>query len=1452
MGPFGPLSNDSEYLTKKGWKQIDGYEAGDEIAQFNTATEEIEFITPSEYIISPCDSFYNFKGVYLDMMLSSKHRMLWKDDKGKYSVLLSEESALNHWNGIDDGEIPNLFKIGKNSGVGLSENELRLQVAVIAEGSFHKHNRVDNSTYNTNGCSVGFKKERKKLRLEYLLNSLGARYKKTDYEDGRSYYYFNAPIKIKKFDNRFWNSTDEQIKIIISELRNWDFHYCNGETFQYSTTEKESADFVQYCFHTQGIAVNITKRVRNDGIRKVVYRLNINISNKQNKLYKSPDSVSIVKYGDGFKYCFKTETGFFVARRNGKIFITGNSGKSSACVHEIIRRGHEQVPGPDGIRRSRWAVVRNCYDDQTEILTELRGWQLFKDLLPTDKVATLEGDNLVFKLPDGVLKYQYDGEMIGFEGESIDFLVTPEHKMWVSKRKTRKKIWDDYEIKTAEEIYGKELTRVRKDFQWVGEKGTLPIDLFEFLGFWFAEGSFGEYKYKGRNIPSKRLNLTQKKNVKYVEELLNKNGFIYRVDSKTDNNNCFTYHLEQNNVLINDLWYIFTTAGKGINRKIPPFLKNYPPEYLKAFIHGYFMGDGCNGQVIRLCTSSKKLADDLQEIVLKTGQVANIGLSDNIGKEVFINGRHGKVNAPCYRVTILSPKRHRPVLKLNIDHTNHLKGWYKKQYNGMVYCVNMPDIPVYVRRKGKGFWCLRSYLQLRDTTIKTFMDWYPERIFGTYRVTDHTYFITKFPGVEIEVLFRALDRPDQVSNLLSLELTGAWFNEVREVPSAIIVAMDGRINRYPSMRDGGPSWTGIIADTNPPDDDSYIYKMFEVVKPDNWEIFKQPSGLSSHAENTTHLPKNYYVNLAKGKDEMYIRIYIHGQYGYLVSGKPVFSGFVDNVHVAQSVLEPIKGLDLLIGLDFGLCYDDQTEVLTQSGWKFFKDVLQNDLVATKNFITDNLEYCKPSKRIGRPHNGDMYLYENTNVNFCVTPEHIIPCRKKYGHMGKEFRGEYRLSAKSLYEDTTTNYAVDLVADWIGNSTGTFGPLKWTSSVFAKFMGLYLSEGSCGRVHERINISQKKCDEVFQTILDDTGLIWHRGSSSWRASNKNLNQYLQKFGYSKEKYIPQEIKNMDKSDILSFIFTYTRGDGHIRTRLNGSEEHTIFTTSKKMADDFQELALKVGWYAKIRIVKAQDSIIFENEKPRLIHNEGGYSITFKKRAKKSRILKKYFKKIHYAGNVYCLTVPHGTLYVRRKLTPSWNGNTPACTIGQITPFGQLRILDELVSDGMAIRQFSLNQLLPLLRQKYFGYNIMGFGDPAGTARAPTDESTCFDILHSDEIGLSNITEAPTNAIVPRVNAVDRYLNTMVKGEPGFLLSPNCKYLRKALNGGYHYALEKSFRGGEQEAKMVPTKNFSSHVCDSLEYLCLYISEKQAYDKQKQAFLSQLKQQPHNSGSQIGGY
>jgi hypothetical protein len=217
--------------------------------------------------------------------------------------------------------------------------------------------------------------------------------------------------------------------------------------------------------------------------------------------------------------------------------------------------------------------------------------------------------------------------------------------------------------------------------------------------------------------------------------------------------------------------------------------------------------------------------------------------------------------------------------------------------------------------------------ELRDTTKATIDEWLaplnPEwkEAAGKYLIT---FGLPDETIVESEWLLRALDRPDQVKDLLSLEVSGAWINEAREIPREVFDAMDGRIGRYPKRYEGYKcTYPVILMDSNPPDTDNWIYKYFEVSAKEDpklaekAELFRQPSGLSPEAENVRNLPDNYYENLAIGKDPDFIKVYVHGEYGYLREGKPVFPNFVPSLHIASS-LEPMKSIHLVIGMDFGL------------------------------------------------------------------------------------------------------------------------------------------------------------------------------------------------------------------------------------------------------------------------------------------------------------------------------------------------------------------------------------------------------------------------------------------------------------------------------------------------------------------------------------------------------
>jgi hypothetical protein len=210
-----------------------------------------------------------------------------------------------------------------------------------------------------------------------------------------------------------------------------------------------------------------------------------------------------------------------------------------------------------------------------------------------------------------------------------------------------------------------------------------------------------------------------------------------------------------------------------------------------------------------------------------------------------------------------------------------------------------------------------TYRQLEDTTMRTVHEWLPPESFGRFLKSDHSYVINRLDSeLEIELLYRALDRPEHVSNLLSLELTGAWVNEAREVPWAVIKALMGRVDRYPPMKDGGAVDAGIILDTNPPDDESWWYRLFEEDRPANAEVFKQPSGRAPDAENRKNLSEQYYNNLMTGADPDFIKVYVDGLYGYVKDGKPIYPDFNDALHVAE--VEPVTGAVIGRGWDFGL------------------------------------------------------------------------------------------------------------------------------------------------------------------------------------------------------------------------------------------------------------------------------------------------------------------------------------------------------------------------------------------------------------------------------------------------------------------------------------------------------------------------------------------------------
>lgn len=237
--------------------------------------------------------------------------------------------------------------------------------------------------------------------------------------------------------------------------------------------------------------------------------------------------------------------------------------------------------------------------------------------------------------------------------------------------------------------------------------------------------------------------------------------------------------------------------------------------------------------------------------------------------------------------------------------------------------------------------------QLKTTTIKTWQEWFPEEKWGKFNWSPPYTHHIKVGDIDAEIIFLALDRPDDVKKLLSLELTGAWINEAREIPKSIVDAVTMRLGRFPPMKDGGPSWFGMFCDTNPPPEDHWWPIMsgaapipewisheeaLTLQAPPDWTFYNQPSGmtetkdaegivtayeLNPDAENANFHVKGYYEKMIQGKTKSWIDVYVMNRMGTLIEGKPVYNQFKRDTHVAKEPLN-VLAADVYVGIDFGL------------------------------------------------------------------------------------------------------------------------------------------------------------------------------------------------------------------------------------------------------------------------------------------------------------------------------------------------------------------------------------------------------------------------------------------------------------------------------------------------------------------------------------------------------
>lgn len=231
--------------------------------------------------------------------------------------------------------------------------------------------------------------------------------------------------------------------------------------------------------------------------------------------------------------------------------------------------------------------------------------------------------------------------------------------------------------------------------------------------------------------------------------------------------------------------------------------------------------------------------------------------------------------------------------------------------------------------------------QLKDTTLSSWNYWFKHGQAGEWKETDKT-FTLRFDDVECEVLFRPLDRPEDVARVLSLEVTFAIIDEFVEIPKQIVEALSARCGRYPSAVMGGATNWGMWGSSNPSTEDNwwydYLYNSAIHIQPGedkdaaiatdrllgrpvrNARYFLQPSGFAPNAENIENLPGGaaYYTNQAKGKSDAWIKQFLEACWGFSVAGKPVVPTFQPELHLSKARLLYNPALPIVGGFDPGL------------------------------------------------------------------------------------------------------------------------------------------------------------------------------------------------------------------------------------------------------------------------------------------------------------------------------------------------------------------------------------------------------------------------------------------------------------------------------------------------------------------------------------------------------
>jgi site-specific DNA-methyltransferase (adenine-specific) len=359
--------------------------------------------------------------------------------------------------------------------------------------------------------------------------------------------------------------------------------------------------------------------------------------------------------------------------------------------------------GTDGAygRASR-GFMGECYHPDTELLTE-DGWKNIVDLVDnrySGNFYSLNPATEEIELVKAVdwKRFDFDGELMHFTGRSIDLLVTPNHKLWLSYNGAKTHFTEASKANNCFSMYNQGTWSGGDNPQTIRIlKKDYPAKAFmRFMGMYLGDGC-----------------VVHRKNQPWKQNFISISAKIDRkqkacVDCLTELGVFFTPGKKQTLIYDKNIEEFLSPLGKAKDKYIPNWMFGLSKSLLLELWRGLLETDGHSGtkyKCTQYFTISKQLADDVQRLLIHCGLSATIGHEEP--HETVIIG----IKTYChefYTVNVLLPDKKLWFEK--IDHKNKKKRLLRVPYTGYVYDVTLSKNHILmVRRNGRTVWSSNSW-----------------------------------------------------------------------------------------------------------------------------------------------------------------------------------------------------------------------------------------------------------------------------------------------------------------------------------------------------------------------------------------------------------------------------------------------------------------------------------------------------------------------------------------------------------------------------------------------------------------------------------------------------------------------------------------------------------------------------------------------------------------------